>query len=443
MGIIGDPKSRRQFLSAAALLGVAAAAGSSLAGCATGNGTPGAGPTTPTISDPNDPRNKKFKLLDQFYTLDNDYFQGYSKGGAAAAAAFLMQREEIVDNVNDDTVSAAFESARSTKGTQAINFFTANPAITPEVLRMAQGAGIFVSASWTLQPWTTPFDIGDKFYAFQTPNDFAGARELCKVLFKEMGGSGKFIHIEGIRGNTVSENRTAGVDAALKDFPQIELVARQPGDFSRGGTQPVIENLLTAHPDVKGIMCSNDDSAIAAINALESRGMTVPVVGIDAIPEFLDAIKRGKALATWAHHGAWTGAHSTVRLFDALAGVKIPAAERMMFCGGFIIDGTDAADMYQKKMYGGGTFPFDYEKMSMALHPDDWDPQNLMVPMDIEAYWARTPKPSGYQIPAEYQKSKKSNEFEKVAARYKAAFRSDPFADVRKLCKSGGQDITA
>jgi ribose transport system substrate-binding protein len=166
----------------------------------------------------------------------------------------------------------------------------------------------------------------------------------------------------------------------------------------------------------------------------------VRIVGIDAIGEFLDAINRGAALASWAHHGAWIGAFSTVRVFDALAGVKLVPPERMMFFGGFIVDTPDAAAEYQKLMYG-DTLPFNYELMSRALHPNDWDPQNSMTPMDIEQYWERDPKPSGYQLPAAYVTAKSDGTFEQVAEQYKSAFKSDPFASVRSKCANGGQDV--
>jgi ABC-type sugar transport system substrate-binding protein len=56
----------------------------------------------------------------------------------------------------------------------------------------------------------------------------------------------------------------------------------QPGQFDRGHTTPVITALLTAHPNVKGIICQNDDSAVGVVTALRSKGLTVPVAGVDA-----------------------------------------------------------------------------------------------------------------------------------------------------------------
>lgn len=396
---------------------------------------------SPVVDDPNDPRNHHFSMVDSFYTLDNDYFQGWARGSAFAAATLLMSRDQQVDNSNIDVLRSVFEAA-PIKDIQGISTLPNTAAASPEILSLAQSAGIYASSNWSNAPWSTPFDIGDFYYSFQTANDVAGARELCKQLFEEMGGRGKFIHIEGNKGNSASDNRTAGVDEALALYPGIEMVARQPGGFSRGGTQPVIENLLTANPDVSGIMCANDDSAMAAVTAVESRGIqNCKVVGIDAIGEFLQAMPRGTAFATWAHHGAWIGAFSTVRIFDALAGVTLSAPERMMNFGGFIIDSADAADAYVDLMYSSKPLPFNYEMMSRALHPDDWDPQNSMIPLDIEAYWKRDEKPPRYTIPTPYTEAVDSGETERVAARYATAFTSDPFKTVRRKCRNGGKDI--
>ncbi|RZT25558.1 ribose transport system substrate-binding protein [Mycobacterium sp. BK558] len=434
--------SRREFLRLTLQVAAAGAAIPVLAACNNSSASQDLGPLpTPVVNDPNDPRNKHFSMIDSFYTLDNDYFQGWARGSAFAAATLLMSRDQQVDNSNIDVLRSVFEAA-PIKDIQGVSTLPNTAAASPEILGLAQASGIYASSNWSNAPWSTPFDIGDYYYSFQTANDVAGARELCKLLFTEMGGKGKFIHIEGNKGNSASDNRTAGVDEALALFPGIQMVARQPGGFSRGGTQPVIENLLTANPDVTGIMCANDDSAMAAVTAVESRGIkNCKVVGIDAIREFLEAIPRGTAFATWAHHGAWIGAFSTVRVFDALAGVKLSAPERMMNFGGFIIDSPESAAAYADLMYSSKPLPFDYEKMSRALHPDDWDPQNSMIPLDIDVYWKRDPKPPRYTLPKQYTDAVDNGDMERVAQRYAAALTTDPFASVRSKCRNGGKDI--
>lgn len=414
-----------------------------LAACGTASNT-GAESQVPAveITDPNDPRFERRTVLDSFYTLDNDYFQGWDRASREMCAVYNLERDRQVDNSSVDALRGIFEAAVTRQIAGVVNA-PAIAASTPEVIGITQQAGIPTSTAWSNAPWSTPLDIGDYFVSYQTGNDEALARAVCEILFKEMGGKGKFIHIEGIRGNSASDRRNVGVDEALAAYPNVQMVAREEGGFSRSVTQPVIESLLTAHPDVAGIMCSNDDSAIAVVNALESRNMQVPVVGIDVINEFLDAMQRGgTALASAAPHGSWLGAYCMVKVFDAMNGFQLTVPERMMYFGGFVVDTPEAAAAYQDLMYKAERFPFDYEKWSRVLHPDDWDPQNSLRPIDPNAYWANYPKPAGYQLPPDYATATDSGEFQRIEEMYKTAFKIDPWKDIRKLCKNnGGADV--
>jgi ribose transport system substrate-binding protein len=432
------PLSRRRFMRNLAMAGGVVAAGGFLQACANPQAASPLPEAAAGVPD------HGWSVVDQFYTLNNAYFQGWARGSAESAAVLRIKRDQQVDEFSDDKVISVYESAKP-NGVNAISSMLANPGISPKILKMAAQAGITSVLGWNLSPWTTPFDIGDTFYSFITPNNISGAQTLAEMLFKKMGGSGELIHITGVPGNSVDITRTVGVDAALAKFPGIKMVARQPGEFDRGSTTPVIESLLTAHPNVAGIFCQNDDSAIAVINALAARGMKVPVTGIDAIPDFLQAMTRNPdvAYATWAHHGAWLGAALMVKTFDALSGVKLSAPERMMFSGGFIIDTPAAADAYTAQMYGTGRFPFDYARMSKALHPDDWDPQNLMAPVEFESYFAlQQPKPAGYRVSADYAAAVAGGELERVATQYREHYKSDPFASVRRLCAEGGKELS-
>ncbi|MCE0763763.1 sugar ABC transporter substrate-binding protein [Pseudonocardia kujensis] len=426
--------SRRTLLRGAAAGGLALAAGL-LTGCATTRRSLPA--AAAGVTDNN------WKVIDQFYTLSNAYFQGWANGSAQAAAQLALHREQQVDNMSNDKVISVFQQARASN-TRAMTSIVADPGITPQVLRANAEAGIPTSVAWNLAPWTTPFDVGGTFYQFLAGNNPVGAERLAGLLFEKMGGTGKLIHISGIPGNSASTTRDVGVDAALARYPGITLVARQPGGFDRGTTTPVIESLLTAHPDVAGIFCQNDDSALAVVNALRSRNKSVPVVGIDAIPEFLEAMQSVPeiAFATWAHHGAWMGGALMVRAYDALSGVKLSPAERMMFTGGFVLDTPAAADGYNTLMYKGDTLPYDFSLMSKALHPNDWDPQTTMKPLEFESYFSlEKPKPAGYTVDPAYAAARDGDEFARVEAEYKDHFRKDPFADIRRQCAAGGVDF--
>ena len=62
--------------------------------------------------------------------------------------------------------------------------------------------------------------------------------------------------------------------------------------------------------------------------------------------------------------------------------------------------------------------PFDYRKISKVLHPNDWDPQAEVFPMDIDLEWGGIPKPEGWAYPEAYVKARNSGEAEAVRKEY-------------------------
>src|SRR5699024_1620218 len=157
---------------------------------------------------------------------------------------------------------------------------------------------------------------------------------VTKSLLEQIDGSGDVLQITGTPGNTTSTEREWGMQMAIEEFPTVKVVGKESGGERRVATQRVIENLLTAHPGVKAVLCHNDDSAIAVINALRDRGLShVKVGGNDAIEEFLnDMSDGGNAASTVAIHGAWFGGYNVVRLYDAFNEIEsYTPGESMMF----------------------------------------------------------------------------------------------------------------
>lgn len=121
---------------------------------------------------------------------------------------------------------------------------------------------------------------------------FETVTRLCEM----MEGKGKIIIIEGVTGAQTSIDRVKGAIGALANFPEIELVVRQSGEYNRAKAMDVVQNLLQAHPDVNGIFCCNDEMALGAVEAIASAGKTgqILVAGIDANADARQAIKDGK-----------------------------------------------------------------------------------------------------------------------------------------------------
>jgi ribose transport system substrate-binding protein len=150
--------------------------------------------------------------------------------------------------------------------------------------------------------------------------------EITKYLIKAMGNQGKLIHIDGVPAAITAQNRKKGMERALKEFPKVELLASQPGNYRRLPAVQVFENLMQRFPVIDGVMCANDDMAVGVAEALAAagRGGKTKVVGVDAIPDGAAAIMDGKMLATADFSGHDQGYLAVTAAVKHLRGEKIP-----------------------------------------------------------------------------------------------------------------------
>jgi erythritol transport system substrate-binding protein len=77
------------------------------------------------------------------------------------------------------------------------------------------------------------------------------------------------------------------------------MVAQQGANWDRNEAFAKVESIILENPDIKGIICGNDDMALGAIAAVKAAGRSdIVVTGFDGISEAVDAIKKGEMLAT-------------------------------------------------------------------------------------------------------------------------------------------------
>jgi ribose transport system substrate-binding protein len=384
-----------------------------------------------------DPLATPHNFMDSFYTLNNEYFSAMNRGARAAAEKFNITSSREINNGDVNIQKSHVENAPNLN-IDGITMVAASEGSEIDLLRLINRLQIPTVNNHTKAAWNTPLDSGDFYVAFNAPPNVKATRARAGQVFKKLGGKGNVVYIEGILGNPVETERGHGFDLAMQDYPDMKLVARRPGGWSRTTTAPVIADILTAHSDIDAIIVSNDDSALAVVAALEQRDMKALVSGCDALPEMVALIAQGRAFNTFAYGPSWLGAYSTVAVFDFINGWRPSVPERMMVFGGYILDTAEAAKKYQE-LVDGPTSPYDFLKMSRVLNPDDWNPQNLLVPLPAEEHWSwRMPKPANYELPAAYVEARKKGEFERVTELYAKHFSTDPVQAVRDLTSDGG-----
>lgn len=129
-------------------------------------------------------------------------------------------------------------------------------------------------------------------------DNVAGARMAAEYLKELVGSGAKVAELEGVPGASAAIDRGQGFhEVADKD---LDVVSSQTANFNRAEGLSVMENILQADGDIKGVFAHNDEMALGAIEAIASAGKDIVVVGFDATDDAKKAVEDGTLAATVA-----------------------------------------------------------------------------------------------------------------------------------------------
>jgi len=165
-----------------------------------------------------------------------------------------------------------------------------------------------------------------KIVSHVASDNVQGGRLAAQALARYLKGQGKVLVIDHPTVASV-QDRLQGFEEEMKKTPGITVVGRPAADGQRAKAMAVMEDMLQAHRDLKGVFGINDDSALGALSVLEAAGRKdIVIVGFDATPEAQKAILRGSALkADVAQHPRAIGQKVIEMVARSLAGETVPA----------------------------------------------------------------------------------------------------------------------
>jgi ribose transport system substrate-binding protein len=160
--------------------------------------------------------------------------------------------------------------------------------------------------------------------AFVGPDNRAGAKMSGDVLAKALGQGGKVVIIEGNPGADNAQQRKRGFDDTVKEG-KLDLVDSRTAHWETEEANSVFSNILTAHPDVQGVMAANDSMALGVVKAIDAAGKSgkIKVVGFDNIAAVQPLLKDGKLIATVDQFGSQMAANGIDYAMKALKGEKL------------------------------------------------------------------------------------------------------------------------
>ncbi|MBY0504942.1 MAG: substrate-binding domain-containing protein [Bryobacteraceae bacterium] len=175
----------------------------------------------------------------------------------------------------------------------------------------------------------TVFDSGidgDNYTSFVATNNYEGGAIAARELGQLTGGEGKAALLMNAPGSTSTMDRERGFEETLaKEFPKLTIVARQYGQSDRGKARAAAENMLTAHPDLKGMFCSSEPSAVGAALAVKARQLSgkLALVTFDSSADLVEDLKGGTISAMVVQDPFRMGHDAVQSIVDKLAGKAV------------------------------------------------------------------------------------------------------------------------
>ncbi len=373
------------------------------------------------------------KMAHLMMTMRMEYTNNAQSGATGAAKAFGWSITSADGQFDSERQLNQFEQQMAA-GTNAVMLHAPGGGSIKRIAQLANENKIWLDNTWGTLPWFTPFDAGDYYTMYAVPEEFSAhgavTEEVCRTVMEKFGG-GNLVGVTGVEGNSTDLIRSRGRDGAIAKYDKIKLAGELPGKWNREDSQKAMEDLISRHSDIVGVIGQNDDVADGCVSALRAAGMRpgkdVFVTGADGTTLGAEMIQQGRLHATSANVPQYMGALLTARLFDVMNGWRPRAAERMMNWRSIAMTAKNVEPYLARYVNNDGVEPYDYKKMSKVLHPDDWDPQAELFPMDIDLEWGGIDKPAGWKYPAAYLEARQNGEAEAVRQEYADHYKIDFF----------------
>lgn len=165
----------------------------------------------------------------------------------------------------------------------------------------------------------------DKATAFVGSDDIVAGEIQMQYIADELGGKGNVVILHGAMGHSAQIGRRIGAMNVIDKHPDMQLVFEQTAEWQTDKAMAIVENWLTTGMKIDAIAANNDTMAQGAQAAVDAAGKSdeIMVMGMDALPEVLDAIKNGKMKGTIWQDGIAQGKYSLDLAVKAAKGEQV------------------------------------------------------------------------------------------------------------------------
>lgn len=265
--------------------------------------------------------NSKGTILFSTKTITNNEFQRIMVEKCEEVVEAAGYTFELTLSGDELTVSKQVENVENAinRGVDGIIVAPMDGSSLIPALEKAKEAGIPVIIA------DSSLDEGndDLFMSHVGSDNIAIGYEAGQQMAKAIGEEGKVCVVRGAAGAMGSELRSQGFEEAIAEYPNIEIVNQQLGNWLSDVAMQVTENMLTADPDMDGIFLCSDGMLSGVISGVQNKGMDpseLCIISVDGNISALDAIKDGTCYGCVAQYPANICEISANTMIDVLNG---------------------------------------------------------------------------------------------------------------------------
>ncbi|WP_394175784.1 ribose ABC transporter substrate-binding protein RbsB [Guptibacillus hwajinpoensis] len=246
-------------------------------------------------------------------TLNNPFFVSMKEGVEAEAKANGM--DVVVVDAQNDAAKQINDVEDLIQ--QGVDVLLINPTDSAAISTAVQSANSLGIPVVTLD---RSAEKGEVATLVSSDNE-KGGEMAAKYLVDQLGEGAKIAELEGVPGASATRERGKGFHNIAD--AKLDVVAKQTANFDRTEGLNTMENLLQGNPDIEAVFAHNDEMALGAIQAIQSSGKDVLVVGFDGNEDAINSINDGKLSATVAQQPEEIGALAVNAGVDVLKGNEV------------------------------------------------------------------------------------------------------------------------
>ena len=122
------------------------------------------------------------------------------------------------------------------------------------------------------------------YTAYVGADNFQIGKELGMYAVDVLKGRGTIVELRGLEGSTSDAERHAGFIEAIKDYPNIRILAEGRGNFLKADAKAEMKRILQQHDSIDLVFAMNDQMALGVREATLEHDCKAPfIIGIDAL----------------------------------------------------------------------------------------------------------------------------------------------------------------